>query len=210
MIRPITLFVLSVCLLLGVGLVNLILGLPVMRAELAGLVASHLPQSGVSHPVTAVLLNFRAYDTLLEVLVMILAPLVALALPQDAPAPDDEPDLVLDALLRVILPAAVLMAVFLLLVGSSRSGGAFHAAAVLAGGAVLLRLARPIAPPTSSPRHLRCLLAGLGVFLAVAVCSAFFSGYFLGYPAGWAGPLILLVEAALAFSLAFALWALFP
>ncbi len=35
--------------------------------------------SGVEHPVTAVLLNFRGYDTLLEIAVLLLALLVMLA-----------------------------------------------------------------------------------------------------------------------------------
>ena len=46
-----------------------VLGLP----ESAGLreaVTAQMDRSGVSHPVTAVLLNFRGYDTLLEVAVL--------------------------------------------------------------------------------------------------------------------------------------------
>ena len=39
-----------------------------------------IPDSGVTHPVTAVLLNFRAYDTLLEVVVLMAAALAVLPL----------------------------------------------------------------------------------------------------------------------------------
>ena len=42
-------------------------------------VAAHLAESGVSHPVTAVLLNYRGYDTLLEIAVLLLALLVILS-----------------------------------------------------------------------------------------------------------------------------------
>jgi hypothetical protein len=38
---------------------------PHLTAEFPTLVIRNLPDSGVSNPVTAVLLNFRAYDTLL-------------------------------------------------------------------------------------------------------------------------------------------------
>ena len=41
--------------------------------DLPEAVAAHMAESGVEHPVTAVLLNFRGYDTLLEVAVLLLA-----------------------------------------------------------------------------------------------------------------------------------------
>jgi multisubunit Na+/H+ antiporter MnhB subunit len=44
-----------------------------------------MPESGVDHPVTAVLLNFRSYDTLLEIAVLLLAVVVALALREAQP-----------------------------------------------------------------------------------------------------------------------------
>ena len=47
-------------------------------------VAAHLADSGVTHPVTAVLLNFRGYDTLLEIAVLLLALLGILAVVGDA------------------------------------------------------------------------------------------------------------------------------
>jgi hypothetical protein len=48
--------------------------------RLSGQVISQLPVSGVSNPVTAVLLNFRAYDTLLELAVVLTAVLTVLTL----------------------------------------------------------------------------------------------------------------------------------
>jgi multisubunit Na+/H+ antiporter MnhB subunit len=41
--------------------------------RLADLALERVPESGVSNPVTAVLLNFRAYDTLLELAVLMAA-----------------------------------------------------------------------------------------------------------------------------------------
>ncbi|HSM22152.1 MAG TPA: hydrogen gas-evolving membrane-bound hydrogenase subunit E, partial [Rubrivivax sp.] len=49
------------------------LALPVPRTRLAASVDAQLAASGVAHPVTAVLLNFRAYDTLLESIVLLVA-----------------------------------------------------------------------------------------------------------------------------------------
>ena len=203
------------CAALGIALARVVAELPPASSDLAARVASNIGQSGVTHPVTAVLLNFRAYDTLLEVAVLLVAALAARALPPEPAEPPGQPgarDVVLDALARVALPLAVLVAAHLLLVGASRSGGAFHAAAVLTGAGVLLRLAHVIPPAAviAGRGTFAVLVAGLGVFLAVGVGAAALTGAFLGYPQPWAGTLILLIETALALSIAFALWALFP
>jgi len=44
--------------------------------DLRTAVAANMTASGVEHPVTAVLLNFRGYDTLLEIAVLLLPPLI--------------------------------------------------------------------------------------------------------------------------------------
>lgn len=205
------------CVALGVGLAALVVGLPPVAGDLAGLVASRVGDSGVTHPVTAVLLNFRAYDTLLEVAVLMIAALAARALPAEQAEQAEQADRrpgspVLEALARVALPLAILVAVHLLLVGASRPGGAFHAAAVLTGAGVLLRLAHglPAQAIAGERRASRLLVAGVAVFVAVGAGAAGVTGHFLGYPPAWAGELILLVESVLAVSIAFALWALFP
>ncbi len=51
---------------LAMGLGYAVLSLPTQAPGLNEAVASNLENSGVSNPVTAVLLNFRGYDTLLE------------------------------------------------------------------------------------------------------------------------------------------------
>ena len=48
-------------------------------------ISDNLVASGVSNPVTAVLLNFRAYDTLLELAVLLTAVLGIFALGQATP-----------------------------------------------------------------------------------------------------------------------------
>ena len=47
--------------------------LPPLPNQMLALVSSNMPISGVDNPVTAVLLNFRGYDTLLEIGVLLLA-----------------------------------------------------------------------------------------------------------------------------------------
>ncbi|MGE5088144.1 MAG: MnhB domain-containing protein [Candidatus Levyibacteriota bacterium] len=173
-------------------------------------VAAHLAASGVSHPVTAVLLNYRGYDTLLEIAVLLLALLGILAVVGDAhvPAPRAA-HVVLQALARLVTPLMIVVAVYLLWAGAFRPGGAFQAGAVLAAAAVLLHLVG-LLPGWNTPRlRLRFgLAAGFAVFLTVA-SALLTQGALLKYPPEAAGGLILLIEASLTVSLGLILAGLF-
>lgn len=170
----------------------------------APLVAEHLAQSGVRHPVTAVLLNFRGYDTLLEIAVLLLAVLGIWCL---APAPvfaaQRPVSPVLLGLTRVLLPVLVMAAGYLLWLGAHAPGGAFQAGALLAAALVLAMFAGYALPDTWSGVPLRVLLsAGFLVFLTTAAAPLLSGGSLLEYPPGWAKVLILLVEAMLTASIA--------
>lgn len=173
-------------------------------------VAAHLGESGVSHPVTAVLLNYRGYDTLLEIAVLLLAMLAILAVVGETRiASPSQSHPVLQTLARLATPSIIVMAVYLLWAGAFRPGGAFQAGALLAAAAVLLHLVG-LLPGWSTPRlKLRLgLAAGFAVFLTVAA-ALLTQGALLKYPAEAAGGLILLIESALTLSLALILAGLF-
>ncbi|MGF1526729.1 MAG: Na(+)/H(+) antiporter subunit B [Candidatus Competibacterales bacterium] len=185
----------------------------VPKADLATLVYDTIDQSGVSHPVTAVLLNFRAYDTLLEVLVLLIALLgVAALAPAVAPPP---PNALLDGTLRLVSPLAILVALYVLWSGSHSPGGAFQAGAVLAGLGVLWWFGGWLTPspttPSVPPGADRWLTAvGLGIFaLVAAVGPLLFQVAPLTYPDGFAKGLILLIESFLMVSIAWTLLLLF-
>lgn len=203
---------LVLALLMGALLGGSMLDLPVPAVRLAPEVAQRLGDSGVAHPVTAVLLNFRGYDTLLEVAVLLTAVLALLALTGEADAqgaPSETAVDMLQAVARRLAPLMIVVAGYLLWAGSHRPGGAFQAAAVLAGAAVLLHVARAI-PAWAAPRApLRLgLTFGLAVFAGVAA-ALLHAGALLQYPPDHAGALILLVEAALTLSLGLMLAGLF-
>jgi multisubunit Na+/H+ antiporter MnhB subunit len=173
-------------------------------------VAAHLAESGVTHPVTAVLLNYRGYDTLLEIAVLLLALLAILAVVGEAPvSPSRAAHPVLQALARLAVPMMIVVAVYLLWAGAFRPGGAFQAGAVLAAAALLLHLVG-LQPGWSQPRlRLRIgLAAGFALFLAVAA-GLLTQGSLLQYPPAAAGVLILLIESGLTVSLALILAGLF-
>jgi len=159
-------------------------------------IADNLEASGVSNPVTAVLLNFRAYDTLLELAVLLTALLGIFALGK-ARAGYRPAGPVFDALARWLVPLLILVAGYLLWVGAHAPGGAFQAGATLAAAAVLLRLAGRSYIGLPSGTALRLVMAaGVGVFLLVGMTLLLLGQPFLGYPPAWAGALILLIETA--------------
>ncbi len=175
------------------------------RDTLAQAVAANLATSGVSNPVTAVLLNFRAYDTLLELAVLLTAVLGIFALGQARPGYRFAGP-VFDSLVRWLVPVLILTAGYLLWVGAHAPGGAFQAGATLAAAAVVLRLAgrSHIGLPTGNALRL-VMVAGVAVFLLVGLALLVLGRPFLGYPPAWAGVLILVIESAAMLSIATAL-----
>jgi multisubunit Na+/H+ antiporter MnhB subunit len=173
-------------------------------------VAANLAASGVEHPVTAVLLNFRGYDTLLEIAVLLLALLGILAVGNQRENGAAGPiDPLLQMLARIAAPLMAIVAVYLLWAGAFRPGGAFQAGAVLAASAVLLHLTG-LLPGWKQPGvRLRWgLSCGFLVFLAVAAV-LLIEGGLLRYPPARAGALILLIESGLTISLGLILAGLF-
>jgi multisubunit Na+/H+ antiporter MnhB subunit len=174
-------------------------------------VAGAMDVSGVAHPVTAVLLNFRAYDTFLELGVLLLAVLGAWSLGRHTPLPARAvPGPVMPGTLRLLIPVAVVTGIYLLWAGSHSPGGAFQAGAVLGAAGVLWVLSRPRDLPAPPSPLLRLgLTAGAALFLAVGIAGLVGGHGFMGYPQPWAGALILLIEAAATLSIALTLVALF-
>ena len=195
---------------LAAGLGYAVLSLPSPPPGLSSHVAANLETSGVSNPVTAVLLNFRGYDTLLELGVLLLALLGVWSLGVAPEHHEPPPGPVLDMLTRLLAPLLILVAGYLLWVGAHAPGGAFQAGSVLAAAGVLLLLTgrRPGAGFSGLPLRIT-LAAGLGVFVVVGVVLMLLGGRLLEYPPSFAGALILLIEAAATLSIGTTLAALF-
>jgi multisubunit Na+/H+ antiporter MnhB subunit len=118
---------LPLILALAAGLGYAVLSLPDQAQGLQGAVADQLKKSGVSNPVTAVLLNFRGYDTLLEMVVLLLALLGVWSLgAQPGVCTESDPGPVLDTLTRLLVPVLVLVATYFLWAGVHAPGGHFR------------------------------------------------------------------------------------
>jgi multisubunit Na+/H+ antiporter MnhB subunit len=188
-----------------------VLAVPGNSPGLVAEVSAQMPGSGVSQPVTAVLLNFRSYDTWLELGVLLIAVIGVLSLrgaPELTAAPPGQVSALLAWLARLLVPVVVLVAGYLLWLGTSAAGGAFQAGVVLGAGGVLLWLAghRPV-----TREWLWKLLLALGFFGFFAVGAGLMAGgrLLLEFPAGWAGTLILLIETGAALSIGATMTALF-
>lgn len=205
--------VLLCCAAFSIALAFSLLQLPPPDVRLAEQVMARLDTSGAAHPVTAVLLNFRGYDTLLEIAVLLLALLGVLVATDDEHTPSHrisgKPQPVLQSMTKLIVPLMILVAGYLLWAGAHRPGGAFQAGAVLASAIVLLYLAGLAPAWCAPPRFLRFgLTAGFLIFLGIAA-ALMLQGSLLQYPPAWAKALILTIEAGLTLSLGLILAGLF-
>lgn len=201
--------VLSVALLALLGWA--VLALPERPRGLTEPALSELPNSGVSNPVTAALLNYRAYDTLLEVAVFLMAIAGVWSLREDRIARVDLRERpLLPSLLRLVLPVLMVAGGYLLWIGSFAPGGAFQGGALLGGAFVLLLLAGLGRRALERERWLRFgLVLGLGVFVGVSGGVMLMTGGLLEYPRASAGNWILAIEAAALISIGLTFGGLF-
>jgi multisubunit Na+/H+ antiporter MnhB subunit len=184
--------------------------LPRSGAGYDALVAADLDRSGVKNPVTAVLLNFRAFDTLLEIVVLLAALVAAILIGARQTYRIESLGPLLPPFARLVVPLSILIAAFLLWLGTSRPGGAFQAGSVLAGGLSVLLMGRLYRPRPSQATALRWLAnVGLIVFAGASVATLALSGGLIAFPAEQAIVWIVAIEAALTVSIGVLLAALF-
>lgn len=179
------------------------------------LVAAEIARTGVTNPVTAVLLDFRAYDTLLELAVVLFAAVAGVALAPAALGPPPLAGPVAAAAARLLSPALIVFGAYVLWIGAEAPGGAFQAAALLAGGAILLetvgagpRLAGA-GGGDEAGRALAFATLGVAVFAAAGAAAAALGRAPLDWPDAQAGAVILVVEVAATAGLTVALTTLY-
>ncbi len=197
---------LLVALVMFAVIVNALSGLPSTGEGLSAEVHDAAAQVGISNPVTAVLLDFRGYDTLLEIAVLMLATVTVLSLREESRVlrrPISRPaDPVLATLTKLLVPLALIVTVHLVWIGSTLPGGAFQAGAVLGASGILLALSGYARPQWVGRGAMRAILAlGLLTFLAIAVLPTVAGGNLLEYPEGTRKTLILVIESLLTLSI---------
>ena len=182
-----------------------VLALPVPAPTLAPEVVANIAVTEVGNPITAVLLAFRAMDTLLEAIVLLFALIGVWSLAPDRAwggrpglLQQADPNGMLAYVARVLPPIGIVAGMYIFWVGADHPGGKFQGATILAAMWLLVMMAGLADAPPISRAWLRWLLvAGPLAFIAIGVVGAVTAGAFLAYPEGFAKPLILVIEFAL-------------
>jgi multisubunit Na+/H+ antiporter MnhB subunit len=194
---------------IGIVLAFAIVTLPVPPATLTEPTLAATPASGLQHPVTAVLLAFRAYDTLLEMAVVLLAVRAGAAREPVAPFAGDHTDPMTGSLLRMLVPLIIVVSAVLLWAGTKQPGGAFAAGALAAGAGVALRLGGRWTAPMVDWRWRALQSGGLAVFIVLGAAPLLAQRPWLSAPANWPAGFVLAIEVALTVSIAAGLVSLF-
>jgi len=157
-----------------------------------------------------VLIAFRAMDTMLEKVVLLLALVGVWSLAADrlwggraSPLRAADADGPLAFLAQTLPPLGIVVGVYVLWEGADDPGGAFQSGTILAAMWLLVLMAGLANAPAVSSRSPRLLLiAGPTVFLAVGLGGLWFGEAFLAYPMAFAKPLILVIELAMTLTIA--------
>jgi multisubunit Na+/H+ antiporter MnhB subunit len=210
---PVRLAVGILCALVAAALAIAVLSPPEVIPTLAPMVMENLAQSGLGNPVAGVLFVYRALDTLLEKVVLILALLGVWSL-----APDRvwggipglrvyaQPSSTLTFLAQLLPPVGIVVAIYMCWVGAKEPGGAFQGGTVLAAMWLLVMIAGLKNVPSISRPWLRLLLVvGPAIFLAIGLAGMVLANAFLDYPSGYAKALIVAIEFSLTLSIGVAL-----
>jgi multisubunit Na+/H+ antiporter MnhB subunit len=196
------------CAVVSAGLATVVF-LPDVAPTLAPVAKENLAESGLGNPVAAVLFVFRALDTLLEKVVLLLALVGVWSLASDSawggvPALRvyASPSRILVFLDQILPPIGIMIGIYMFWAGANQPGGAFQGGTILAAMWLLTMMARLQDVPSISARWLRLLLVGGPMaFLAVGLAGFFVADSFLAYPPGISKPLIIVVEATLTLSI---------
>lgn len=198
------------CATVSLGLAAVVLMPATPAPTLAIEAAKHLAELELGNPVTAVLIAYRALDTMLEKVVLLLALIGVWSLGADrywGGLPGRErrlpPESALTFLAKLLPPVGVVFGVYLLWTSADNPGGAFQGGTILAAMWILVMMAGLRAPPAVSSRPLRImLLAGPVAFIIVALAGFFIADGFLSYPAGMTKAVIIVIEIAMTLTIA--------
>jgi len=195
---------------IAAGIATAFVSLPEPAPTLAPAAQANGGATGLGNPVTSVLMAFRAMDTMLEKVVLLLALVGVWSLARDqcwggrpGPRHRADPRGPLAFLARVLVPIGIVVGLYVFWTGADEPGGAFQGGTLLAAMWLLTMMAGLAdAPPTRRRRLRLALVAGPAVFLLVGLGGLLLGDAFLAYPVAFAKPLILAIEIAMTLTIA--------
>lgn len=158
-------------------------------------------ETGAANMVTAVLADYRGYDTLGETAVIFAAGLGCLVILAAAGGRPNLPaagmshrfgSVILDAATRVLVPVVLLFAVYVLIHGHISPGGGFQGGVLFGSGLIMMRLvwgpahegkAHPEVPAFGPSLRNSLVLACAGIlsYVGIGLAAMAFGGEFLNY-----------------------------
>ncbi len=141
-----------------------------------GYITETFPETSVPNMVTAVLADYRGYDTMFETVVIFTAGIAIIAIlrrygPKHKVVPEQklckkEPDLIVETTCRLMIPIIQLFALYVVAHGHHSPGGGFQGGVIFGASFILLALARDLqAAQKWVPENRILSLAGIGIFI---------------------------------------------
>jgi len=147
----------------------------------------------VPNMVTAVLADYRGFDTMFETVVVFIAGMAVLAILKGSVKGnakrkdhevDNEPDLIVTNTVRLIIPVIQIFAFYVLAHGHVSPGGGFQGGVLMGASFILIALSWDLEKALSRFPVEKCILvAALGILLyaGIGLLSMFLGGEFLDY-----------------------------
>lgn len=136
------------------------------------------PETGVPNMVTAVLADYRGYDTMFETVVVFTAGIAIIGLLRRSPSSRKQdigkatrtykkkPDLIVDTTCRLMIPIIQIFALYVIAHGHHSPGGGFQGGVIFGASFILITLTRDLQAAQKWVPEKRILnLAGIGVLL---------------------------------------------
>jgi multicomponent Na+:H+ antiporter subunit B len=143
--------------------------------------------------VTAVLADYRGFDTMFETVVVFIAGMAVLAILKNSSGPNSkkknfhietEPDIIVTNTVRLLIPVIQIFAFYVLAHGHVSPGGGFQGGVVMGASFIMIALSWDLDTALARFPVERCtVVAGLGIILyaGIGLLSMFLGGEFLDY-----------------------------
>ncbi len=136
--------------------------------------------------VAAILASYRAYDTLLETLVVLIGGLSVLLITEQSSPTQENTDLLITKLTRFIFPVIIIFALYLQVHGEISPGGGFQAGAIIAMAFILYAMAfgdKALLRIISLKKLKNIAVSGVGIYFITGLYGILSGLEFLNYNA---------------------------
>ena len=155
-----------------------------------------MSDSGVPNMVTAVLADYRGYDTMFETIVVLIAGIAIMAIlrvmnqtpggakPSPPHAPGDHHDIIVGTTCRLLVPVLQLVALYVIAHGHPSPGGGFQGGVILGASFILMALAKglePVLERLPEKRYVKLAFVGVVIYAGFGVMCQFLGENFLDY-----------------------------